>query len=349
MQDLALLLGLRTRDLRRLVVAIVLLLSILAAGTVGYRILTGASLLDSFYMTMITVTTVGFGEKVPMNRATMLFTTWLIVASVVWGAWALQAALSTILSDEFRHAVQQLRSIRGIRFMEGHTILCGFGRIGQAAAAEFQRNGEPFVVIDANSETVEQLRENDVRAILGDATDDNVLLAANIHKARRLLAMLDSDNDNIVTVLSARQLNPDLWIASRVVRSESAKKLLLAGANEVLSPYDYGGRRMALTALRPHVAEFLSLVVFDEGRGVEMDELRVRPDSPLAGHTLRELNLRQRFGVTVIALYHPDNASHSDIGFDLNPGPNTVLHTDDVLIVVGKHDQLARVHEGLRA
>ncbi|NOZ50553.1 MAG: potassium channel protein [Chloroflexi bacterium] len=349
MQKVALLFGLRPVDLRRLTLALALLVGILIVGTVGYTSLTSASLLDSFYMTIITVTTVGFGERVPMNQTAMLFTTGLIVASVVWGAWALQSALSTILSDEFRHAVQQLRSIRGIRLMEGHTILCGFGRIGRAAAAELARNNEPFVVIDVDLALVEGLREEAMHVIYGDATDDDVLLAANIRKAKRLLAVLDSDNANIVTVLSARELNPDLWIASRVVQAAAASKLLRAGANEVLSPYDYGGRRLALTALRPHVAQFLSMVVFDEGRGAEMDELRVVDGSKLAGRTLAEINLRQRFGVTVVALYHPDIAQHIDIGFDLNPGPETILHASDVLIVVGRREQLESVHRALQS
>ncbi len=349
MQRVALLFGLRPRDLRRLMLALILLMSIIVFGTLGYTLLTDASLLDSFYMTVITVTTVGFGERVPMNRAATLFTTGLIVASVVWGAWALQSALSTILSDEFRQAVQQLRSIRGIRSMQDHTILCGFGRIGRAAAAEFARNNETFVVIDKDLALVDRLREEGIAVIHGDASDDDVLLAANIRKARRLLSVLDSDNANIVTVLSARQLNPDLWIASRVVQHEAASKLLRAGADEVLSPYDYGGRRMALTALRPFVAQFLSLVVFDEGRGAEMDELHVVEGSSLAGHTLAEINLRQRFGVTVVALYHPDHAQHSDIGFDLNPGPETVLHANDVLIVVGQRAQLTKVHHALQS
>lgn len=350
MQDLALLFGLRARDFRRLAFALSLLLTIVIIGTAGYHILTNASLLDSFYMTMITVTTVGFGESVPMNKAAMLFTTALIVASVVWGAWALQSALSTIVSDEFRRAVQHLRAIRGIRGMEGHTILCGFGRIGRAAAAELTRNGEPFVVIDLDPEMIEKLRAENIPAIHGDATDDEILRVANIHTARRLLAVLDSDNANIVTVLSARQLNPDLWIASRVVREEAASKLLLAGANQVLSPYDYGGQRLALTALRPHVAQFLSMVVFDEGKGAEMDELQVFAGSELAGRSLAEIDLRRRFNVTVLALCRPTSAAPEDeIGFDLHPGPDTILHPDDVLIVVGTRTQLAKVHAVLQS
>jgi voltage-gated potassium channel len=265
-------------------------------------------------------------------------------------AWALQSALSTIVSDEFRRAVQQLRSIRGIRNMENHTILCGFGRIGRAAAAELARNDEPFVVIDLDPELVESLREENIHAIHGDATDDEMLLVANIHRAKRLLAVLDSDNANIVTVLSARQLNPKLWIASRVVREEAASKLLRAGADQVLSPYDYGGRRLALTALRPHVAQFLSMVVFDEGQGAEMDELQVFTGSELAGRSLAEIDLRRRFGVTVLALYHPlATAQKDEIGFDLHPGPDTILYPDDVLIVVGTRPQLAQVHAVLQS
>lgn len=342
--------GLRPHDFRRLSLAFALLFVILIGGTGGYHFLTGANLLDALYMTVITVTTVGYGEVVPMNDTTQLFTTLLIVASVSWGAWAIQSALATILSSEFRQAVQQLRSIRGIRKMENHTIICGFGRIGRAVAAELARNGEEFVIIEDSEDLVDSLREQGYHTVRGDATSDEALISAGVHQAKRVMAVLNSDNANIVTVLSARQLNTSLWIGSRVVSADAASKLRRAGADEVVSPYDFGGRRMALTALRPRVSEFLSEVVFDEGRGAEMDELLVDARSELAEKTLGEINLRKRFGITVISLYHPRSDGHNhEAGFELNPGPDTVLHAGDALIVVGKSGQLIQVHDMLKA
>ena len=351
MKRLSLLLGLRPRDLRRVMVALVLVLAIIVVGTIGYHITAKLDWLHSLYMTVITISTVGYGELGEVGRRTRVFTIFLILATLVWGAWALESLLSTILSDEFREAVVQIRSISKAKKMKDHTILCGFGRIGEAAASELKRNEEPFVVVENDPEVIERLRDMGYHVISGDATEDASLLAAGIRRASRLITTLDEDNANIVTVLSARELNPDIWIASRLVRSDNYHKLIRAGANEVVSPYDYGGRRLALTLLRPHVAQFLSDVVFDEGRGAEMDELRVEAHSELAGKTLAEANLRQRFGITVIALYRgqedrPDSATGR---FELNPGPDSLLHPGDVLIIVGTAEQLHHLHQALKA
>ena len=349
MQRLSALLGLRPKDLRRFFIALGLILGIIAAGTVGYSITAHLNPLNALYMTVITISTVGYGELGEVGKSTRIFTIFLIFATMIWGAWAIESLLSTILSDEFRQAVFQLHSIRKVRHMENHTILCGFGRIGEAAASELVRNNEPFVVVEQDPEIIERLRELNYHAIRGDATEDETLLAAGVRQAARLLATLNDDNANIVTALSARELNPAIWIASRLVRQDAYHKLLRAGANEVISPYDYGGRRLALTVLRPHVAEFLSEVVFDEGRGAEMDEIEVKEGSELAGQTLSEANLRQRFGITVIALYcMHETYKNATGGFVLNPGPDARLHPDDVLIIVGTAEQLHHLHNALK-
>jgi len=351
MQRLSVLLGLRPKDLRRLFIALTLILGIIAVGTIGYMITAHLNPLDALYMTVITVSTVGYGELGDVGKYTRIFTIILIFAAMLWGAWAIESLLSTILSDEFREAVFKLRSIRKVRHMENHTILCGFGRIGEAAASELVRNQEPFVVVENDPEVVERLRELNYHVITGDATEDATLLSAGVKHAARMLTTLDDDNANIVTALSARELNPSIWIASRLVRTDAYHKLIRAGANEVVSPYDYGGRRLALTVLRPHVAEFLSEVVFDEGRGAEMDEIEVREGSELAGQTLAQADLRKRFGITVIALYHPGKkapAEDTTGGFELNPGPETILRPGDVLIIVGTAEQLHDLHNALK-
>lgn len=350
MQRLSLLLGLRPKDVRRFFIAMGLILSIIVVGTVGYMITAHLNPLNALYMTVITISTVGYGELGDVGRHTRIFTILLIFATMLWGAWAIESLLSTILSEEFRQAVFQLRSVRKVRRMENHTILCGFGRIGEAAASELTRNNEPFVVIEKDPEVIDRLRELNYHVINGDATEDETLLMAGVKHAARLLATLNDDNANIVVALSARELNPAIWIASRLVRQDAYHKLLRAGANEVISPYEYGGRRLALTVLRPHVAEFLSEVVFDEGRGAEMDEIQVKEGSELAGQTLAEINLRQRFGITVIALYCThETHKHATGGFVLNPGPDTRLHPGDVLIIVGSAEQLHHLHNALKS
>ncbi|MCO6450692.1 MAG: NAD-binding protein [Caldilineales bacterium] len=217
MQEIAEILGLRPHDLRRLIVALVLILAILAFGVIGYSILAHLSVADALYMTMITISTVGFTEIGNFDSSTRLFSTLLIIVTIVWGAWALQSVLGTFMSPQFRMGVSQMRSVRKAKRMEDHTIICGFGRIGRSVAAELERNGEAFLILEQNEELVEGLRERGWHIVQGDATDDKALLSAGVTKAKRLLAVLNTDNANIVTVLSAREINPRLWIASRVV------------------------------------------------------------------------------------------------------------------------------------
>ncbi len=364
MQELPVLFGFRRHQRRRMFIAGASVLGILIVGVVGYSLLADLDMADAVYMTIITISTVGFTELGNFDSRTRLFASLLIVATLVWGAWALQLLLGTILSEEFRRGVHQLRSIRRTRSMENHTIICGYGRIGRSVAAELERQREPFIVLESDPNLVEALRDRGWVAIQGDATEDDVLLAAGIQQAQRLLAVLSTDNANIVTVLSARELNPQLWIASRVVQPDAEHKLRRAGANIVISPYDFGARRLVLTALRPHVAQFLSAVAFGEERQAEMDELELHPRSPWIGQTLGQINLRREFGVTVIALYHassyasnyasslPASSPRADgttAGFALNPGSDAVLQAGDVLILVGQREHLLQLHQFLGA
>ena len=350
MKEIATILGLRPHDLRRVLYALGMLLAILAAGVMGYSLFADLNLLDAFYMTVITISTVGFTELGEFDTATRLFSALLIIFTLVWGAWALQAVLGIFLDERFRFGVGQINSVRRAQRMQDHTIICGFGRIGRAAADEFARNGEPFVIVEQDLALVQELREQGFHVVHGDATEDDILTAAGIQQARRLVAALNNDNDNIVTVLSARQLNTNLVIASRIVEPEAERKLRRAGADRVISPYAVGGRRIALELMRPHVGEFLHAIIFDEGKGAELDEVFVHADSDLAGKTLFEVRLRQRFGVNVLALHHPHaDEYHQYAGFELNPGPDTVLYAGDVLIVAGNAQQLAQVHTALGA
>jgi len=256
MKKISIILGLRPHDLRRVVYALSMLLVILVAGVMGYSLLAGLNLADAFYMTVITISTVGFTELGKFDVVTRMFSAALIIFTLVWGAWALQSVLGIFLNDRFRLGVGQINSVRRAQRMQDHTIICGFGRIGRATAVEFERNGQPYVIVEQNSALVEELREQGLHAVQGDATEDDILTAAGIQNAKRLVAALNNDNDNIVTVLSARELNKDVMIASRVVEPEAERKLRRAGADRVISPYAVGGRRIALELIRPHVGEF---------------------------------------------------------------------------------------------
>jgi len=350
MKRIATILGLRPHDLRRVLLALSLILVILVVGMMGYSLLAGLNLVDAFYMTVITISTVGFTELGEFDTVTRMFSALLIVFTLVWGACVRHSVLGIFLNERFRMGVSLRCSVRRAQRMQDHTIICGFGRIGRATAAEFERNEEPYVVVEHDLALVEELREQGLHVVQGDATEDHILIAAGIQRAKRLVAALDNDNDNIVTVLSARELNRELVIGSRVVEPAAERKLRRAGADRVISPYAVGGRRIALELMRPHVGVFLHTIIFDEGKGAEVDEVLVHADSGLTDKTLNESHLRQRFGVTVLALHHPHvDEYQGDLGFDLNPGPDTVLHAGDVLIVVGNAVQLAQVHEALES
>jgi len=348
MKRIATILGLRPHDLRRVLFALSMILAILMAGIIGYSVLAGLNLVDAFYMTVITISTVGFTELGEFDSTVRLFSALLIVFTLVWGAWALQSVLGIFLNERFRMGVSQISAVRRAQRMQDHTVICGYGRIGQATADEFERNDEPYVIVEHDLTLVEELREQGIHVVHGDATEDHILIAAGIKNAKRLVAALNNDNDNIVTVLSARQLNKDMIIASRVVVPEAERKLRRAGADRVISPYSVGGRRIALELMRPHVGEFLHAVIFDEGKGAEVDEVLVRANSDLADKTLSEIRIRQRFGVNVLALHHPQaDDYHRQAGFELDFGPDTVLHVGDVLIVVGNATQLSKLHQAV--
>ncbi|NOX62032.1 MAG: potassium channel protein [Chloroflexi bacterium] len=349
MERLADLLGLRVRDLRRVALALVLITAIVLSGMMGYHALAELDWLDALYMTIITMSTVGFGEYGQFDQGTRTFTIILIIMTMVWGAWALQALLGTFLSPHFFFTIRQKQAVRRADRMENHTILCGYGRIGRSVATELSRHNMSFVVVEKDADVVAELWEQGLHVVHGDATEDEALIEAGVKRARYLLAVLDSDTANIVTVLSARELNPNIWISARVVNPDAAHKLHRAGANDVVSPYEAGGRRLAITALRPHVSRFMSEVLFNDERGAEMDEMVVHPNSILANKTLGEVNLRRNYGITVIALFHPEDEEGRNYGgFELNPGSDAMLHAGDVLIVVGNTEQLRRVHHEFR-
>jgi voltage-gated potassium channel len=286
----------------RLRLAIVLIIALILTGVAGYYWLEGIPPVDGLYMTIITLSTVGFGEVVPLSSAGRMFTIALIVTGVGVGAWTIESAVEVLLGDQFWYSVGRRRMEREIRGLQGHFIVCGYGRMGQQTVAEFQRRGVPFVVVESSPEIVQELIEQDVNVVEGDATLDETLLLAGIERARGLIAAVDTDADNVLTVLSAKELNPGGFVVARAALEESESKLYRAGADRVVTPYTIGGRRIALAVLRPTVTEFLNMVVYSEEQHTEMAELPVGPESHLADKTIRETELRSRWGATVIGV-----------------------------------------------
>ena len=319
--------------LRQLQLSMLSLLTLVAVGTFGYMWLEGMSWIDALYMTIITLTTVGFGEIKPLSPRGRLFTIGLIVVGVGLAAWALRSAVEVVLGDRFWLSVSQRRIKSQLTSLRNHYIVCGYGRMGRQIARDLRARREPFVVIDSSPEAAEELLEQGLLHIQGDATHDKVLIQAGVQRARGLVAVLDTDADNVLVVLTARVLNPNVLIVARATSEVAEDKLLRAGADRVVSPYVIGGHRLALALIQPVVHDFLNHLFHfgesDEARNVEIGEVHVKENSPLAGQTLEKCDLRRLYQLTVIAVQEPDGS------FIFTPNADYRIQPGETLIVIG--------------
>ena len=330
-------------SLRRVVIPfIVLLIAVFALGTIGYRAIEAWTWLDSLYMTSITLTTVGFGEVRPLSDAGRIFTVFLIFLGVGSVAYGFSILTQYVLTADLGPRLRRRRLRRMIRNLQDHVIVCGYGRVGRSALNMLRESSDSVVVIDQDEALVSEVREQGIAAVWGDATRDDTLREAGIERAGGLIASAGNDADNLFIVLSARTLNPKLHIVARTVNPENEAKMQRAGADRVVSPYQIGGRQMANILSRPNVTEFLDFVTLDSGLELWLEELRIGPDSPLAGQTVVEANLRRKTGATLVALLR------SSSGATLTPDESTRLEAGDELIVLGTRDQLARLEDFAR-
>jgi len=328
-----------TGSTRQLRLALLAVFALVAMGTSGYRILEGWPLVDCLYMTVITLSTVGFREVHPLDNVGRIFTIVLIAFGVGIAFWAVANLVEAAITEQLWHIFRRRRMQKRIDALKDHYIICGFGRMGQQIAKDFRREGVPFVVIEQNPEQLPKLQEWDIPHLEGNASDDKVLIAAGIKRAKGLITVLPTDEDNVFITLSARALNPSLYIVARSILLENENKLIMAGANRVMSPYVMGGRRMAIAVLRPNVLDFLELATHGEHPSIMIEEIRVDPGSCLVGKTLADARLRQEAGVSVIGI----KRSNGDMA--PNPSADTVISAGDVLIVLGSPEQLPRAEK----
>ena len=320
-------------QLSRVRLALLALCAVLVVGTIGYVVL-GFSVLDALYQTVTTVTTVGFREVQPLNPASKVFTIALILTGVGTALYTLGVLLEALIEGDLRKHVERRRMDKTISRMTGHTIVCGWGRVGVSSTHYLIGTGQQVVVVDRDPA---RLKDVEYPTVLGDVTDDQVLAAAGIDRARALIAALDTDADNVYVTLSARALRPDLVIIARARSGSSTSKLLRAGADRVVNPQRIGGRRMAAFALQPHVAEFLDVVMHDESLDYRLEQVEIGVSSPLLGRTLHDAAIRRTTGALLLALRCPDGP------FLANPDPNTPIEAHSVLIVLGTTGQLTAV------
>ncbi|MEM6721185.1 MAG: potassium channel protein [Bacteroidota bacterium] len=316
-------------------IAIALLFLVLFTGIVGFMLVTECSFIDGFYMTVITVTTVGFQEVVPLDDQGKLFTVFLIIISVFVFAYAISVITEYILSRSTLSNIIQRKTLKKIRRMENHIIICGFGRNGKEAAEKLHTHGEQFVIIEKNRAVIERYENSDLSFIEGNASEDEVLERAGINRAKCLITALPSDADNLFVVLSARQINGKLLIISRASYDSSYKKLKLAGADNVIMPDKIGGEHMASLVVVPDLVEFIDNLSIGGDNTTNVEEIRTEDITNSKEEiTLKELDLRRQTGCTVIGYKTPKGE------YIINPGADLKLLKDSKIIVLGRPEQI---------
>lgn len=318
---------------RRVVALILIPFLLFAIGTAGYVLIEGWNTADAFYMTAITLTTVGFAEVRPLTSNGRYFTVALLIFSVAFIAYGLEYLLTANLGETWR----KRRMMQTLESLENHVIVCGYGRVGQSAVASLQNGRRQVVIIEKEPQKIPELSKNNYIFLEGDATRDEVLQQANIDRAWGLLVCTGDDSRNLFIVLSARTLNANLYIVTRSIDAENERKMRRAGANRVVSPHQIGGRHMANIIERPHVTDFFDVVTLDGGIEIWVEELVIGEESPLVGKTVGEANIRLETGVTIIALLREHRSSI--------PDAQTCFQIGDELIVLGTREQLAQLKQ----
>lgn len=323
---------------KRLRLALSFITGLFFAGTLGYVFLEGWPWLDAFYMAVITLTTVGFGEIRPLSENGRLFTVFLIVAGVGSIAYSVSVFTELIIEGRIREILGKKRMEKELNKLKDHYIVCGYGRIGRTVCQEFKENKVPFVVIESNPEIVAKAEEDGVLLIQGDATEEDILLKAGMERAKALVAALALDSQNVFITLTARSLNPNLFITARAEEPLSEKKLLRAGANKVVLPYLIGGNRLAYSVLKPALVDFLEIATQRERIDLIMEEITVKTGSRLKGKSLKESRISPDLGIIVVAIKKEDEMV-------FNPSADTEIEQGDKLIVLGNEKQLKGMEE----
>lgn len=318
---------------RRLLTTSILIVILITSGTTGYIVIEGWSLLDALYQTVTTISTVGFREVHDLSSAGRIFTMGLILSGVGVLFYTLTGAVTLAVEGELGRYYGRRRMHGRIRSLHDHYVICGFGRVGREIGRELTARRVPFVVVDNNPETETLLRELGYDFVSGNATDDEVLIAAGVVRAAALLAAADSDTDNTYIVLSARALNPRLFIVARAGQRSTEHKMALAGADRVISPYDIAGRHMALAAIQPALVDFITTPFHSREGDLLLAEMTVTPTSGLAGRSLQEVFGGHR-ATTVLALRREDGEIVAA------PPLSTTMQPHDQIIVLGPPDEL---------
>ncbi len=323
---------------RRYLILILIPTALMIGGTAGYYLLDDRyTLLDALYMTVVTLTTVGYEEVHPLTPSGRIFTIVLLLVGVLTFFYAVTELVRVVINGEVQQVLGRRRMERSLAKLKDHMIICGYGRMGRHVCQEFSRRGLPFVVIDRRAELLHDFDLAHGIALEGDATSDAVLRHAGVERARALVTVAASDADNLFITLSARLLNDKLFIVARAEGELAEEKLRRAGANRVVTPYAIGGAKVAMAVLRPTVVDFIELATGAEQLDLQIEETRIHSGSKLAGLTLHASGLRQEYGIIVVAI--KDAQGH----LIANPPHDAVIRPGDTLIALGARQSLDRV------
>jgi len=316
---------------------------ILFSGTLGYVYLESYDFTDALYLTIITVATVGYGDMVPVTSGGKLLTVILVLVGVSFVMYMFGKIVENMVEGGLQEILGKRQMKKQLEHLSNHYIVCGHGRIGSIICETLHDNNQPFVVIENNEEELQKIHEKDYVKIGGEASDDDILIAAGIERAAGLIAVVSTDADNVFITLTAKGLNPDIKVLARSSGSGGAEvKLKRAGADKVISPYYIGGRRMAQFMLRPNVTDFIDLAMYTYDMALRLEEILVTEKAPLNGLSLLQSNLRQKYNIIVIGIKNKEE------NMQFNPGPDVVIHADDIIIVLGQYKQITALEKEMQ-
>ena len=322
--------------------SLILTAALVLIGTSGYMIIEGWPVSDAIYMTIITLATVGYGEVHQVSGVGRIFTIFLIVAGVGYFMYVVGLLVQFLVEDRIRVILGRRKLDKQIAKLKEHYIICGYGRIGRVLARYLTERYLNVVIIEKNESRQAAMDEDGVLYLMGEATDENLLLRAGIKDAKGLITAVGTDADNVFLTLIAKQLNPGLFIVARAIQNTAKRTIQAAGANKVISPYDLGARRMAHAILRPTVIRFLELAFTDENTDVQVEEIRVRSTSRLLNVALKDSGIRQQLDLIILTIKKADDT------MIFNPKADTRIETDDTLVVVGRAKSVSQLEKMMR-
>jgi voltage-gated potassium channel len=321
---------------RRFILALAVISLLTAAGTIGFMLIESMSFIDALYMAVITISTVGFGEVKPLSPAGRLFTIGLIVTGVGTALYLFAVTAELLIEGRLREYFGRTAMERKIHQLDGHVVICGYGRFGKVVAEELARNSVPLVVIDHDVAKEPELRQAGLPYLIGSVLEDGVLEQAEIRRARAIVIATASDADNVYVTLSAREKNPVIRIHARGESEAGLRRLKLAGADQVISAYQWGGMRMASSIIRPSVVDFLELSVPGRGDEVDLEEIRIEPGSAAIGKTIGSVE-QETPRLRIVALKRGPDA------ISLIPESTTTISAEDHLVVIGERTGLKKL------